>query len=92
MSCNQPGDEILKRKSVEGPLRTTRALDDIVDLFHCWVSTMRIVLGIAGILLVEDGLVLFETLCLGVVDVPGKGNKSRRRRSVGKRHFVWRMG
>ena len=48
-------------------------------------------MGSMGILLVEDGLVLFEALCLGVVNILGKGDKSGRR-SIGVRHFMWRMG
>ena len=64
----------------------------IVDVFHHQVSPLQIVASSLGVLLVEDGLVLFEPLCLGVVDILGKGNESRRRRSVGSRHFVWRMG
>ena len=50
-------------------------------------------MGSPGVLLVEDGLVLFEALYLGIVNVLGEGNESRRRqRSVGSRHFVWRTG
>ena len=52
---------------------------------------MRIVTGTTGILLVEDGLVLFKALHFGVVNILGEGHKSRRR-SIGSRHFVWRMG
>ena len=48
-------------------------------------------MGSMGILLVEDGLVLFEALCLGVVNILGKGDKSGGR-SIGVRHFMWRMG
>ena len=50
-------------------------------------------MGAVGVLLVEDGLVLFEALRLGVVNVLGEGHESRgRRRNVGGRHFMWRMG
>ena len=46
-----------------------------------------------GVLLVVNGLVLFEAFGLGVINVLSKGHKSRgRSRSVGSRHFVWRMG
>ena len=45
-----------------------------------------------GVLPVVDGLVSLEALHLGVVDILGEGNKSRGRRSIGSKHFVWRMG
>ena len=91
-SSNQSGgDEVLKGETVEGPLRTSTRLDGIVDIFHRQVGTMRIVTGTVSCLLVEDSLVLFEALRIGEVDVLGKGHESRRR-SVGSRHFEWRMG
>ena len=86
------GDEVLKGKSIEGPLRTPTRLDGIVNIFRSWAGTMRIVTGTTSILLIEDSLVLFEALCVGVVDVLGEGHKSRRSRSIGSRHFMWRMG
>ena len=86
------GDETLKRESIESLLRTSGTLDGIIDVFSCWVGPPRVVIGGTGVLLVEDGFVLFKALHLGVVDVLGKGDESRRRgrRSVGSRHFVWR--
>ena len=84
-------DEILEGESVEGPLGTPTRLDGVVDIFRRQVSTIRIVPSAASVLLVEDGLVLFEALHIGVVDILGKGHK-RRRRSVGSRHFMWRTG
>ena len=69
---------------------TPTRLDGIVDIFHHQVSTTRIVPSAASVLLVEDGLVLFKALCIGVVNILGKGHK--RRRSVGNRHFMWKMG
>ena len=48
---------------------------------------MRIIPGALGILLVVDGLELFEALCPGIVDVLGKGDKRRRSRIKGNRHF-----
>ena len=50
-------------------------------------------MGTSGILDVEAALELLEALSASVVDVLGIGNKlGRRRRSVGSRHFKWRMG
>ena len=92
-SRNQSGsDEVLERERVEGLLRAATQLDGIVDLFCCRVCALWIVSGAASILLVEDGFVLFEALRLGVVNVLGEGDESRRRRNIGGRHFVWRMG
>ena len=94
MSSDQSrGDEVLKREHIEGPLWTTGRLDGMVNVFCHWVSPLRIIVGSPGVLLVEDGLVPLEALHIGVVDILGKGNEIRRRkRSVGSRHFVWRMG
>ena len=45
-----------------------------------------------GVLDVVPCLELLEALCASIVDVLGIGNKLGRRRSVGSRHFEWRMG
>ena len=37
-------------------------------------------------------LELLEALCPSVVDILGVGDELRRRRSVGGRHFMWKMG
>ena len=47
---------------------------------------MRIIPGALGILLVVDGLELFEALYPGIIDILGIGDELRRR-SVGGRHF-----
>ena len=94
-SGNRPqSDEVLKRVCVEGPLRTAGRLDGVVNIFSHQVGPTRIVMGGEGILLVEDGVVLFKALHLGVINILGEGNKSRgrRRRSIGGRHFMQRMG
>ena len=82
----------MERERIEGPLGTPAQLDGIVDIFHHQVGTTRIIPGATGIVLIEDGPVLFETLHLGIIDILGEGDESRGRRSVGSRHFVWRMG
>ena len=50
---------------------------------------MWIVTSGASILLVVQGLELFEALHLGVVGIGSERDESRgRRRSIGSRHFV----
>ena len=90
-SDESQSDEVLEQESIKGPLQATTTLDSVVDIFGCQVGPPRIVAGGTGVLLVEDGLVLLKALHLGVVNILGKGNESRRR-SIGGRHFVWRMG
>ena len=93
MSDNQSqSDEVLKGQGFKGPLQTTRTLDGVVDVFSCWVGPSWIVVSSTGILLVEDDPVLFKALCLGVIDILGVGDESRRRRSIGIRNIEWRMG
>ena len=89
-SSNGSGsDEVLESVCVEGSLKAARALDSVVNLFGHRIGPMWIVTSGLSIPLVEDGLVLFEALCLGIVDFLGKGDESgRRRRSVGGRHCV----
>ena len=54
---------------------------------------MWIIVGNMGILAVEPGFEPLEALCLGVSDILGVGDElGRRGRSVGSRHFEWRMG
>ena len=91
-NSNRPqSDEVLQGKSIEGPLGAPGTLDGIIHVFGCWIGPLWIVTSSSSILLVENGLVLFKALHLGVVKVLGEGNESRRRR-IGGRHFVWRMG
>ena len=53
---------------------------------------MRIVASDAGILDVVVASEPLKALCLSIVNILGVGDELRRRRSVGSRHFEWRMG
>ena len=94
MSSNgSRSDEVLEGESIKGPLQTTRTFDGIVDISHHQVGPLWIVTSSPGVLLVEDGFVPLEAFQVGVIDVLSVGRKrSRWRRSVGGRHFMWRTG
>ena len=91
-SYRPTGNEVVQRQPIEGPLRTPRTLHGLEDGFGCWISPTRIVASNPCILDIVGGFEPLEALCPGVVDVLGEGDESRRRRSVGSRHFEWRMG
>ena len=87
------GDEVIQGQPIKGPLRTPQTLCSLEDGFGCWISPMRIVASNPRILDIVGGFEPLEALCPGIVDILGKGDESRRRRrSVGSRHFMWRMG
>ena len=81
------GDKVDKGETIKGPQRTPWTLHSLVDGLSCWVGPPWIIMGGTGILDIVRGLEPLEALHLGVVDILGKGDKSRRRRSVGSRHF-----
>ena len=87
VSSNSPHlNKVLKGQTIEGPLRTTRTLGSLVDIFGLWIGPSRIVMGSTSILVVVRGFEPLEALCLGVVDILAEGDESRRR-SIGSRHF-----
>ena len=93
MSGHQSGgDEVVKGQTVKGSESTPQTLHSLVNSFSQWVDPLRIVMSGLSILDIVSCLESLEALCVGVVDILGKGNKLRRRRSVGSRHFVWRTG
>ena len=54
---------------------------------------MMTVMGVPGVLDVVLHLELLEPFGAGVVNILGIGDELRRgRRSIGSRHFKWRMG
>ena len=87
MSSHGPrGDEVVQGQPVEGLLRATRALCSLVNLFSHWIGPTRIVASNPHVLDVVGSFEPLEALRLGIVNVLGKGHKSRRRRrSVGSR-------
>ena len=84
--------EVLEGQLFEGSFGASGILDLIVDSLWDQIGGVWIVMCGASILLVVQGLELLEALHLGVVGISSEGDKSRGRRSVGSRHFVWRTG
>ena len=88
MSSNRPaGDEVVQGQPVKGPLGTSQTLRCLEDAFGCRISPTRIIVSNPRILDIVGGFEPLEALRPSVVDVLGEGDESRRRRSVGSRHF-----
>ena len=85
-------DKVIQRQGVEGPESGARTLDGLVDNFGGRIGAVWIVASDPRILDVVLHLELLEALRAGIVDVLGIGDELGRRRSVGSRHFEWRMG
>ena len=76
--------EVLEGQVVEGSLQAAQVLHLVIDHLWDWIRGMGIIMSSVRILLVEQGLKLFEALHLGVVGISSKRDESRgRRRSVG---------
>ena len=74
-----------------GPLAPS--VDSLVNGFRRRIDAVGIVSCGAGVLDVVLCLELLETLSAGIINILGVGNElGRRGRSVGSRHFEWRMG
>ena len=87
-SSNSPClNKVLKGETIKSPLGTSRTLRGLVDVFSLRIGPTWIVTSGPGVLAVVIGLKPLEALHLGIVDVLGEGDESRRRRSVGSRHF-----
>ena len=80
-------DKVIQGQAIEGPLRTPWTLHRLIDGFGQRITPTKIIAGTASILDIVAGFEPLEALHPGVIDVVGEGNKSRRRRSVGSRHF-----
>ena len=86
-------NKVLKGKTIEGSFQTTGTLCSLVHVFSARICPARIVTSGTSVLAVVGSFELLEALCLGIVDILGKGDENRRRRgSIGSRHFVWRTG
>ena len=81
------GDEVVQQQPVEGLLRTPRPLCSLVNAFSCWIGPMRIIVSTSHVLDIVGGFEPLEALHPSIVDVLGEGDESRRRRSIGSRHF-----
>ena len=86
-------DEIVKGETIEGSESTPRTLDSLEDGFSRQIGPPRIIASNTGVLDIIATLESLEALRPSIVDILGVGDKlRRRRRSVGSRHFEWRMG
>ena len=93
-SGHRPGsDEVVQRQPVEGSESTPRTLDSLENHLGRWIDPPGIVASNPSVLDVEATLESLEALSPRIVDVLSVADElRRRRRSVGSRHFVWRMG
>ena len=72
---------------------TPWTLHGLIDRLGRWIGPIWIITGGPSILDVVLRLELLETLCPGIVNILGvRDELRRRRRSIGSRHLVWRMG
>ena len=93
MSSNGTCDhKVLEGQALELPLRTPQVLDMIVDDLGHGIWCIGIVMSHMVFVLVIDLLEVLKPFCFGMVGIGSKGDESGRRRSVGIRHFMWRMG
>ena len=87
------GDEVVQRQTIEGTECTPQTLDSLENRLGRRIGPPRIIASAASVLDIVATLESLEPLCAGIVDVLGIGDElRRRRRSVGGRHFEWRMG
>ena len=86
------GDEVVQQQTIEGTERTPRTLDSLVHRFGRRIGPPRIVAGTTSVLDIVATFESLEALHASIVDVLGVGDELGRRRSVGSRHFKWRMG
>ena len=86
------GNEVVKGETIKGTKCTPQTFDSLEDRLGRRISPARIVVGDSRILDIVATLESLEGLGAGIVDILGIGDKLRRRRSVGSRHFEWRTG
>ena len=94
MSCHRARrNEVVQEKRVEGTECTPQTLNGLIDCLSQQISHIGIIASSPGVLDVVSCLELLEALGVSIVDVLSIGNElGRRGRSVGSRHFEWRMG
>ena len=93
LSTTAKRDEVVQQQRVEGPGSTPRTLHSLIDGFGRGIDPVGIVASDTGILDIVPRLELLEPFGASIVHILGVGNElGRRGRSVGGRHFKWRMG
>ena len=85
-------DEILEGKLLKLPLRTPRILNLVINNLQDRIRQVGIIANSTSVPLVVQGLELLESPYSSVVRIGSVGDKARRWKSVGSRHFVWRTG
>ena len=86
-------NKVVKRKRVKGPESTPQTLYSLIDRFGHRIHAVGIVASSPRVLDIVPCLEMLEPLRMGIVDVLSIGDElGRRSRSVGSRHFMWRMG
>ena len=89
MTCgHRPrGNEVVEGETVKGTECAPRTLHCLINCLSQRICPVGIVTGGLGVLNVVPHLEMLKALRLGIVDILGIGDKLRRRRSVGSRHF-----
>ena len=86
-------DEVVQQQRIQGAEHTPQTLNGLVDRLGRRIGHVGIVMSSLSVLDVVSRLELFEAISASIVNVLGIGNElGRRGRSVGSRHFEWRMG
>ena len=86
------GDKVVQGQTIEGSECTHWTLDSLVHRLGQRIGPPRIVAGSSSILDIIAALEPLKAFHTSIVDVLGVGDELRRRRSIGGRHFEWRMG
>ena len=85
-------NKVVQQQGVKGTECIPRTLYSLIYGLGRRIDRIGIIAGGPGVLDVEPRLELPEALRASIVNILGIGDKLRRRRSVGSRHFVWRTG
>ena len=85
-------DKVVQGERIEGLESTPWTLDSLINGFSRRIDHVRIIACGPGVLDIESRLELLKPFGASIVDILGVGDELRRRRSVGGRHFKWRMG
>ena len=85
-------NEVVQGESIKSMESTPQTLNSLIDCLSRRVNPVRIVSSGPSVLDVVLRLKVLEALHTGIVDILGVGDELGRRRSVGGRHFEWRMG
>ena len=88
----EPAEMKSSRERIKGLERTPRTFNSLINCPRRWINPVGIVASGPSVLDIVLHLELFEALRMSIVNVLGIRDELRRRRSIGGRHFKWRMG